>query len=50
VSLGDACCLKVQNNEFGDQFAEIARNIEALNRRTNEFDLNAKSNRDRNSL
>ena len=32
VSKGDPCCLKVGSNEFGDQFAEIARNIDAMNR------------------
>jgi len=32
ISRGDACCVKVEQHEFGDQFAEIARNIEAMNR------------------
>ena len=32
VSRGDACCVKIGSNEFGDQFAEIARNIESMNR------------------
>ena len=31
IARGDACCLKLEQNEFGDQFAEIARNIEQLN-------------------
>jgi len=32
VSRADACCVKVEQNEFGDQFAEMTRNIEAMNR------------------
>lgn len=32
VSRADACCVKVEPNEFGDQFAEMTRNIEAMNR------------------
>ena len=32
VSRGDACCVKVETNEFGDQFAEISRNIDAIHR------------------
>jgi len=39
ISRGDQCCVKVQPNEFGDQFAEIARNIEAMNRSANELTL-----------
>ena len=37
VSRGDACCVKVQQNEFGDQYAEIARNIETMNRSMKDF-------------
>ena len=37
VSRGDACCVKVQENEFGDQYAEIARNIETMNRSMKDF-------------
>ena len=37
VSRADACCVKVEQNEFGDQFAEIARNIEAMNRSMRDF-------------
>ena len=32
VSRGDACCLKIGDHEFSDQYAEIARNLEAMNR------------------
>ena len=37
VSRADACCLKVDTNEFGDQFAEISRNLEAMNRSMKDF-------------
>lgn len=37
ISRGDACCVKVQKNEFGDQYAEIARNIDMLNRSANKI-------------
>ena len=37
VSRADACCVKVEANEFGDQFAEVARNIEAMNRSMHDF-------------
>ena len=37
VSRGDACCVKVEHNEFGDQFAEISRNIDAIHRSMKDF-------------
>lgn len=37
ISRGDACCVKVHKNEFGDQYAEIARNIDLLNRSTKKI-------------
>ena len=37
VSRGDACCVKVEHNEFGDQFAEISRNIDAIHRSMNNL-------------
>ena len=37
VSRGDACCVKVETNEFGDQFAEISRNIDAIHRSMKDF-------------
>lgn len=37
IARGDACCLKLEQNEFGDQFAEIARNIEQLNKSVNNM-------------
>lgn len=40
ISRGDACCINVEQNEFGDQFAEIARNIEAMNRSAGDFGVN----------
>ena len=37
MSRADACCLNVETNEFGDQFAEISRNLEAMNRSMKDF-------------
>ena len=32
VSQADSCCVKVEPNEFSDTYAEMARNIENMNR------------------
>ena len=43
ISRGDACCVRVKKNEFGDQYAEIARNIDGMPTRNSAKDVSSYS-------